>query len=39
MNRALVFIHQQKWDLALQDLNNVIRLKPGHLIAALAGPG
>ncbi len=35
MNRALVFIHQQKWDLALQDLNNVIRLKPGHLIAAL----
>ena len=35
MNRAVVFIHQQKWDLALQDLNNVIRLKPGHLIAAL----
>jgi tetratricopeptide (TPR) repeat protein len=35
MNRAVVLIHQQKWDLALQDLNNVIRLKPGHLTAAL----
>jgi tetratricopeptide (TPR) repeat protein len=35
MNRAIVFIHQQKWKLALQDLNSVIRIKPGHLIAAL----
>lgn len=35
INRAVVFIDQQKWNLALQDLNSVIRLKPGHLIAAL----
>ena len=35
INRAVVFVHQRKWDLALQDLNTVIRLKPGHLIAAL----
>ena len=35
INRAVVFIDQQKWNLALQDLNSVIRLKPGHLVAAL----
>ena len=33
--RALVFISQRKWDLALQDLNSVVRLKPGQLYAAL----
>jgi tetratricopeptide (TPR) repeat protein len=35
INRAMVLVQQRKWDLALQDLNTVIRLKPGHLIAAL----
>lgn len=35
INRAVVFIHQLKWNLALEDLNSVIRLKPGHLVAAL----
>jgi tetratricopeptide (TPR) repeat protein len=39
VNRALVFIRQRKWDLALQDLNALIRLKPGHLIAALMRGG
>jgi tetratricopeptide (TPR) repeat protein len=29
------FYASAKWDLALQDLNTVIRLKPGHLIATL----
>jgi len=35
VNRAVVFIHQRKWDLAIQDLNTVTRLKPGHLLAAI----
>src|SRR4030095_15136341 len=35
MNRAWVFIQQRKWNLALQDLNTVVRLKSGHLGAAL----
>src|SRR5438874_12442121 len=35
INRAVVFIHQRIWGLALQDLNTAIRLKPGHLVAAL----
>jgi len=39
VNRAVVFIHQRKWDLALKDLNTVIRLKPGHLLAALLRGG
>ncbi len=39
VNRAVVFIHQRKWNLALQDLNTVIRLKPGHLMAALLRGG
>jgi tetratricopeptide (TPR) repeat protein len=39
INRAVVYINQRKWDLAIQDLNTVIRLKPGHLIAALIRGG
>ncbi len=39
MNRAIVFMHQRKWSLALEDLNTVVRLKPGHLIAALMRGG
>jgi len=35
MNRSWVFAYERKWNLALQDLNTVLRLKPGHLGAAL----
>ena len=35
MNRAWVFIYERKWNLALQDLNTVVRLKPGQLGVAL----
>lgn len=34
-NRSYVFIHQQKWDLALQDVNTVIRLKPSVFMATI----
>jgi tetratricopeptide (TPR) repeat protein len=33
--RAIVFIHQRKWDLALQDLDTVIRLKPTFFQATI----
>lgn len=39
MNRAWVFIEQRKWNLALQDLNSVVRLKSGHVGAALLRAG
>lgn len=32
LNRANVFIHQRKFDLAIQDLNTVLRLRPGVLL-------
>ena len=33
LNRVNVFAHQQKFDLAIQDLNTVLRLAPGILLA------
>ena len=33
LNRSNVFVHQRKFDLAIQDLNTVLRLKPGILLA------
>jgi tetratricopeptide (TPR) repeat protein len=33
--RAIIFIRQQKWNLALQDLNTVMRLKPTFIEAAI----
>ena len=32
LNRANVFVHQRKFDLAIQDLNTVLRLRPGVLL-------
>lgn len=32
LNRASVFVHQKKFDLAIQDLNTVLRLRPGVLL-------
>ena len=32
--RAIMFARQRKWDLAIQDLDTVLRLKPGFLTAA-----
>ena len=29
LNRANVFVHQRKFDLAIQDLNAVLRVRPG----------
>ena len=34
-SRASVFIHQQKWELALNDLNTVLRLEPSIHEAAI----
>ena len=33
LNRSNVFVHQRKFDLAIQDLNTVLRLRPGVLLA------
>jgi tetratricopeptide (TPR) repeat protein len=33
LNRCNVFVHQRKFDLAIQDLNTVLRLAPGILLA------
>jgi tetratricopeptide (TPR) repeat protein len=32
LNRTNVFVHQRKFDLAIQDLNTVLRLRPGVLL-------
>jgi tetratricopeptide (TPR) repeat protein len=32
LNRANLFVHQRKFDLAIQDLNTVLRLRPGVLL-------
>jgi len=32
LNRANVFVHQRRFDLAIQDLNTVLRLRPGVLL-------
>ena len=32
LNRANIFVHQRKFDLAVQDLNTVLRLRPGVLL-------
>jgi len=33
LDRSNVFVHQRKFDLAIQDLNTLLRLKPGILLA------
>src|ERR1051325_7297008 len=34
-NRARIYILQKKWNLALEDINTIIRLKPGFLMASI----
>ncbi len=36
LNRSNVFVHQRKFDLAIQDLNTVLRLRPGVLLAQVS---
>lgn len=35
LDRSNVFVHQRKLELAIQDLNTVLRLKPGVLLAQI----